>query len=208
MYDKSISLVSYFHIPFSPELTASPPPPHPPLGKVDRQGGGRGIGHVASFSFPHSGHVPHFFPLRITYVTLCSSSYIILYIRISHISLCSSSCVSHNNRTCVSLLTAMSHIPPSFSSMSCIVSLFVTAMFCSLSYASHSSLFSTLYRISLCFFHVSHISFALSLLYHISYSSLNTCILYHIYHCSPSYLTSLYHIILYNLQRFLFLAAP
>jgi hypothetical protein len=106
--------------------------------------------------------------------------------------------------TYVSLLTAMSHIPPSFSSMSCIVSLFVTALFCSLSYASHSFLFSTLYRISLCFFHVSH-TVSLS---HFPYSPLHFLLLtvlmhllYHIDLCSPSCLTSLYHIIPYNLHR-------
>jgi hypothetical protein len=116
MYDKSISLVSYFHIPFSPELTAPPPPPR----QVDRQGGGGGIGHVASFSFPHSAHVPHFFLLRITHTshsvplhTLCCTSEYHIFLSVplhayltttEHMSLCSPLCLTHSSLVLIHVL--------------------------------------------------------------------------------------------------------
>jgi hypothetical protein len=158
MYDKSISLVSYFHIPFSPELTAAPPP-HPPLGKLTVRGGGGGGDRLCSIIFLSTQRpCPTFLSLKNnTRHTLFLFLHYTVYLNITYFSLFLFMRISQQqNILYVSLLTTMSHIPPSFSSMSCIVSLFVTAMFCSLSYIAFS-FFSTLYRISLCFF-MSHIS--------------------------------------------------
>jgi hypothetical protein len=102
-------------------------------------------------------------------------------------SLCSPLCLTHSSLVLIHVLHS---IPLCHSYV--LFSLLCIAFFSVLHLVSHFSMFFS------CLTYLYH---TFPTLHHISYSSLNTCILYHIYHCSPSCLTSLYHIILYNLHR-------